>query len=123
MGKVTKINEIKKEEPAVKATGGAIDKEVLDIMKQQDVLDAISDEKQMKRLELNLFCELLSEITDLRKQFDEFAQMISVCSTEKITAFFKQLQKNVDEETKKVEMYNKIKQSHKKPKKKPAGKA
>ncbi len=37
----------------IKVTGGKIDKEVLDIMKQDDILTAISDPKQANRLILN----------------------------------------------------------------------
>ena len=66
----------------IKVESAGIDKDVLDIMTQEDVLKAISDETQMKRFELNFFCELLSEIKGLRKDFDEFSQMISVCSAE-----------------------------------------
>lgn len=97
---------------------GKIDKEVLDVLKQEDVLAVLSDDKQTKRAILNCFCEFLSEIRGLRTQFEEFSQMISVCSADKLTSFFKELQKNVGEETKKLELQEKIKQSHKKSTKK-----
>ena len=95
-----------------------IDKEVLDIMKEEDILKAVEDERQMKRLELNCFCELLSQVKGLKNDFDEFNQMISVCSADKMTSFFKELQKNVFAEEKRIELQEKIKKSHKKPKKK-----
>lgn len=97
----------------IKVTGGKIDKEVLDVMKQDDILTAISDPKQANRLILNCFCEFLSEIRGLRNDFDEFMQMISVCSSDKLAAFFKELQKNVAKE----EVRQKVSQSHKKAKK------
>lgn len=109
-------NNVKKSE--IEVTGGKIDKDVLDVMKQDDILTAISDRKQANRLILNCFCELLSEIKGLRQDFDEFMQMISVCSSDKLTSFFKELQKNVADETKRVELHNRIKKSHKKPTKK-----
>ena len=102
----------------INITGGTIDKDVLDIMKNQGVLDSIKDEKQVWRLILNCFCEFLSEIKDLRKEFDEFSQMISVCSADKLADFFKELQQNVDAESKKVAAYEKAHQGHKKPSKK-----
>ena len=100
----------------VKVTGGKIDKDVLDAMKDADILKSISDEVQLKRIVLNFFCELLSEVKDLRKSFEEFNQIISVCSTDKITSFFKELNKNVKDEEKRLKVYKKVKQSHKKPK-------
>lgn len=104
--------EIKKEE--LEVSGGKIDKDVLDVLKQEDILKAVSDDKQVKRLILNCFCEFLSEIKGLRSQFEEFSQMISVCSADKLSSFFKELQKNVADETKRVELQEKIKESHKK---------
>ena len=101
----------------IKVESAGIDKDVLDIMTQEDVLKAISDETQMKRFELNFFCELLSEIKGLRKDFDEFSQMISVCSAEKLADFFKELQGNVEQEKKRMELQEKMAQSHKKTKK------
>ena len=102
------------EKEEVKITGGKIDKEVLDIMKNESILDSIKDEKQISRLILNCFCEFLSEIRDLRKEFDEFSQMISICSADKLAEFFKELQKNVDVESKKMEIYEKAHNDHKK---------
>ena len=101
----------------IKVEKAGIDKDVLDIMTQEDVLKAISDETQMKRFELNFFCEFLSEIKGLRKDFDEFSQMISVCSAEKLADFFKELQGNVAQEQKRMELQEKMSQSHKKSKK------
>lgn len=105
--------EIKNKE--IKTSGGKIDKEVLDVMKQDDILSAISDPKQANRLILNCFCEFLSEIKGLRQDFDEFMQMISVCSSDKLTEFFKELQKNVAQEEVRQNVQKKIKKSHLKP--------
>lgn len=102
----------------VETTGGKIDKEVLDVMSQEDILTAISDPKQANRLILNCFCELLSEIKGMRQDFDEFMQMISVCSSDKLASFFKELQNNVADEEKRIELQHEIKKSHKKPAKK-----
>lgn len=106
-------NNVKKDE--IKTTGGKIDKDVLDVMKQDDILTAISDPTQANRLILNCFCELLSEIKGMRQDFDEFMQLVSVCSSDKLASFFKELQKNVVEEETRQIVHKKIKQSHKKP--------
>lgn len=106
---------MKKAELKVEDSG--IEEEILDIMSQEDILTAISDEKQKNRLILNCFCSFLNEITSLRKEFDDFMQMISVCSADKLSNFFKELQKNVADEANRIELQEKISKSHKKSKK------
>ena len=106
------------ENKQIEVKPASIDKEVLDIMKQEDVLEAIKDKTQLNRLQLNFFCEFLSEVKELRKEFDDFMQMISVCSADKLANFFKELQTNVAQEEKRIELHEKIKQSHKKSTKK-----
>ena len=101
----------------IETNDAKIDKDVLDVMKSEDILSAISDDKQIKRLILNCFCEFLSEIKGLRRDFDEFSQMISVLSADKLADFFKELQGNVSKEEKRVQLQEKISKSHKKPKK------
>jgi hypothetical protein len=101
----------------VETTDAKIDKDVLDIMKNEEIMASISDDKQVKRLILNCFCEFLSEIKGLRRDFDEFAQMISVCSADKLADFFKELHGNVSQETKRLELRDKIAKSHQKSKK------
>lgn len=105
------------ENKKIEETEGKIDKEVLDIMKNEDIVAAVSDDKLVKRLILNCFCEFLSEIKDLRKEFDEFSQMISVCSADKLADFFKELHGNVAKEEKRIELREKMAKSHKKAKK------
>ena len=101
----------------VETTDAKIDKDVLDIMKNEDIMTSISDDKQVKRLILNCFCEFLSEIKGLRRDFDEFSQMISVCSADKLADFCKELHGNVEQEEKRLELRDKIAKSHQKSKK------
>lgn len=110
------MEEVKKEEE-INVGVGKIDVDVLDAMKQEDVLEAISDDKQLKRLMLNFFCEFLSEIKDLRKDFDEYMQFISVCSADKMANFYKELEKNVKDEKNRIEVQENMKKSHLKSKK------
>lgn len=109
--------ENEKETKKPEVTGGKIDKDVLDIMKNEDVLKALSDDVQIKRVILNCFCEFLSEIKDLRKEFEEFTQMISVVSADKLADFFKELHSNVAQEEKRLNVQEKIKKGHQKSKK------
>lgn len=109
--------ENKEKETKIETTDGKIDKDVLDIMKNEEILMSMSDDKQVKRLILNCFCEFLSEIKGLRRDFDEFSQMISVCSADKLADFFKELHGNVAKEEKRLEIREKIAKSHQKSKK------
>lgn len=102
----------------ITTTGGTIDREVLDIMSQEDILTAISDQKQANRLILNCFMEFLSELRGLRDDMDTFVQVISICSKDKIDAFFKQVQSGLSQEETRIAVQDKIKQSHKKSTKK-----
>lgn len=101
----------------VETTDAKIDKDVLDIMKNDEILSSMSDDKQVKRLILNCFCEFLSEIKGLRRDFDEFSQMISVCSADKLADFFKELHGNISQEEKRIELKEKMAKSHQKSKK------
>ena len=101
----------------VETTDAKIDKDVLDIMKNDEILASMEDDKQVKRLILNCFCEFLSEIKGLRRDFDEFSQMISVCSADKLADFFKELHGNIAQEEKRIELKEKMAKSHQKSKK------
>ena len=109
--------ENEKETKKPEVTEAKIDKDVLDIMKNEEVLKALSDDVQIKRVILNCFCEFLSEIKDLRKEFEEFTQMISVVSADKLADFFKELHSNVAQEEKRQNVQEKIKKGHQKSKK------
>ena len=92
-----------------------IDRDVLNILNDEQILASLSDEKSAKRFELNCFCELLSQLKELNKEFDEFAQLLSVCSAQKLADFFRKLNENVEQERKNIELQEKMKKSHKKP--------
>ena len=94
-----------------------IEEETLDVMKQEDILEAISSEKEMKRFELNCYAELYGVIKELRADVDALNQMISVVSADKLTAFFKEVSKNLDTEVTRTNVQEKIKKGHKKSKK------
>jgi len=91
-----------------------IDEETLDVMKQEDILEGLSSEKEIRRMELNCYAELYGVIKDVRATVDELNQMISVVSADKLTTFFKEVQKNLDVETTRVNVQEKIKKGHKK---------
>lgn len=101
-----------------KTNNGEIDTEVLLTMKSENVELAVSDDKQIKRVILNCFCEFLSEIKELNKQIDDFNTFVSVVSSDKVVDFFMNIQDNTKAEVKRVETFERAKKSHLKPKKK-----
>ena len=100
------------QEKKVEVKGGAIDTDVLQIMKEEDVLKAISDDTQIKRVILNCACEIYGEIKAMNSAFEELMKIVSVCSADKLTGFFKEVQKNVADETARLNVQKKIQKSH-----------
>lgn len=105
------------EEKKNTVSGGELDAEALQIMKEEDVLKAISDDTQIKRVILNCVCELYGEIKNMNTAFEELMKVVSVCSADKLSKFFKEVQKNVSEETQRLNLQKKMKKSHLKAKK------
>ena len=101
-------------EATINVKPASIDKDVLDVMKQEDILYAISDEVQIKRVMLNYFCEFLSEIKDLHKDIDTLMETLSVCASDKLVEFFKEVQKNTENEVARANLKEKMSKSHKK---------
>ena len=94
-----------------------IDPEILDVMKQQDVMDTIKDEKLLKRAELNLFCEFLGLIKEMNQEFNDFMNLLTICSADKLQNLFKELQNGVQDEQKRANVQKKVRKSHQKSKK------
>lgn len=101
-----------------KTRSGQIDEDVLKQVSREDIFKALDDEKLLKRAEFNFFCELLSLSKKLNEALNDLNQLISVLGAEKIGAFYKTLMTNVAEEKKRLELQEKISQSHKKKAKK-----
>lgn len=74
----------------------SIDKDVLDIMKEEDVLECIKDDKEMKRFMLNCFCEFLSQIKILREKVDNLNKIISIISSDRLAEYFVNYKKLTD---------------------------
>ena len=115
--KVVDFDKFKEEKAKNDVKEAEIDKEVLDIMNDEQIIASITDEKALARFRLNCFCELLSQISALKREVEELSQLISVASADKLTSFFKELQKNVDAEENRIELQKKMGESHKKSKK------
>lgn len=103
--------EIKKEQ-----NEGKIDQAIKEVLNGEDVLKALSSDIQIKRFILNAFCEMLSQMQELRGSVDQLVNTINMVSQDKLTAFFKELSDNVKAEESKVKTLNKVKKSHQKAK-------
>lgn len=106
------------ENEKIEVKNAGIDPHVLDIMKQQDVLETLKDEKLAKRAELNFFCEMLSSVKELNNTFQEFMNFLTICSADKLSSFFKELQTNVESEKVRANVQKKVRKSHQKAKNK-----
>ena len=95
-----------------------IDKDVLEVLNQPDILDALKDDVQIKRVILNCFCEMLSMFKDMKNTMTEFNQLISIVSADKLTEYFKEVNKNFQTEQTRANVQEKIKEGHKKSTKK-----
>ena len=101
----------------VEVQKASIDKEVLDVMKSENVLKTLADDKKIKRLILNAFCEELSVLSELSKSVKTLSDTVRVCGAERLKDFFEKVQKNYAEEQKRAVVREKIAQGHKKSKK------
>ena len=100
------------ENKEIEVKNAGIDPDVLDIMKQKDILDTLKDEKFSKRAELNFFAEMLSSVKDMNNAFGEFMNFLTMVSADKLKSFFKELQNNVEDEETRVKLQENIKKSH-----------
>ena len=101
----------------IEITDAGIDSDVLQELAKGNVLEAVKDDKQIKRAILNCMCEFLSEIKHLSQAADDFLNILTICSSDKLTDFFSKLQDNVKKEQTVLAVQEKVKQSHQKSKK------
>lgn len=110
--KVVDFDKFKEKKAKNEVKEAKIDKEVLDIMSDEDIIKSITDEKSLARFRLNCFCELLSQMSELSKKVDELSQVICVAYADKMSGFYKELDKNVAEEENRIELSKKMAKSH-----------
>lgn len=115
--KVVDFDKFKEEKAKNEVKEAEIDKEVLDIMNDEQIIASITDEKALARFRLNCLCELLSQFNAMNAKLDELSNAICIASADKMTKFFKEIEKNAQDETDRIELQKKIGESHKKSKK------
>lgn len=109
-------NNLDAEEKQLKIETAGIDKEVLDILKNEDLLATLSDDKLVKRFILNCFCEMLSEFNKLENEIKGLSNVLTMCSADKISRYLKEVENGIESETARQEVAQKVAEGHKKKK-------
>lgn len=94
-------------------TSGEIDQVSIDAIHAKKVDLSTSDEKQMRRVELNYYCEFYGLAKKLNVALDELSSVVTIAGQEKIYDFFKGVRSNTAKEITRQAVQKKIKQGHK----------
>ena len=100
----------------VKITEANLDKDVLDIMKSENILATIESENKINRLLINLFGEFLSEQKKETDLLSELSRTLTMISKDKLADFYNGVGKGFAEEKKRADVKKIIEKGHKKPK-------
>ena len=93
-----------------------IDKDVLEAITKDLIEKTVNDQTLLNRAIVNCLAETISELKNVSRSLNNFYQVISICSQEKILEYFGELDKNVKAEEKRLIAQQKIHQDHKKKK-------
>ncbi len=102
----------------VKITKAPIDRKVLNIMKNDEIMAVLDDDKLMKRFELNSYCEVLSLLDEVAKLVKRLESTMRVCGASKLKEFYETATANYQKEQTRAFVNQKIEQGHKKSTKK-----
>lgn len=94
-----------------------IDKEVLEEIAKENILDSLTDDKQIKRVEINFYCELLAQLNHLDDSMNNLVNIFTICSNKQITEFFFGVKKKMKEEQMARNVEKIVEKSHKRSKK------
>jgi len=90
-----------------------IDEDVQETMLIEQIDLGTENEKQINRVELNFFAELLSQFRELNKNMENLYQTLNMVGADKLTAYFKEFSDNFKQEEAKEKLQKKLRQSHK----------
>lgn len=79
-----------------------IDLDVLSVLSKECAISAIDDEKEMRRLELNCLCEMISEMKHFHTALDETLNVLSIAGNDKIVEFFTTVRENMERDVAEV---------------------
>lgn len=93
-------------------TNGEVDEEVQRLLDAKQVELGVSCEKQMRRTELNFYCEFYSQLKELNKELENLNNVINMVSTDKLADYFSKVTENYTAEEKKAKFKAKCAKSH-----------
>jgi len=92
-----------------------IDKDVLETLNEEQVELGVSDEKQIRRCELNFYAELISQLKEMNHRLDDMHNTLNMVGADKLTAYFKEFTDNFAKEERRARVKAKISKSHQTP--------
>ena len=73
-----------------------IDIDVLNKLGKKCALTAISSEQEMRRVELNNYCEMLSQMKEHEKALGDLLNILTIAGNDKIIEYFKNTRGNLE---------------------------
>ena len=91
---------------------GQIDKEVLDKINEEKIAKSYATQEEFNRTELNFYCEFYSQLRVLNSNLEGLLNAITTIGSDKISAFFNEITKNVKQEEVRQKIIKRAKKSH-----------
>lgn len=79
---------MEEKETKVTIEHGEIDEDVLKIINRTTLFNDIKDDATMKRIMVNAFCELISQMKEFSKTISEISSNLTILSEEKLVQLF-----------------------------------
>lgn len=105
-------------EKIVGVNDAPVDESALDAIRKEQIDKTLTDEKSLRRAELNFLCEFLGLQKAMTKALDDLSTTVTIAGKDKICEFFAGVKENTEKEIVRQNVRKKISQSHKKPCKK-----
>ena len=112
-----KVEQKVEETEKVEVKDPGIDTAVVEELAKENIFNTLTDDKQIKRAELNFYCEMLAELDHLDQSMNNLVNIFTICSNKQITEFFNGINENIKKEQKIKNVEKIIEKSHKKPQK------
>ena len=101
----------------IEVEDAGIDREIVEELAKENILNSLTDDKQIRRVEINFYCEMLAELKNLDNSVGNLVNIFSICANKQLTEFFSGVNDNIKKEQVKKNVQNIVEKSHKKPQK------
>jgi hypothetical protein len=101
----------------IEVEDAGIDREIVEELAKENILNSLTDDKQIRRVEINFYCEMLAELKNLDNSVGNLVNIFSICANKQLTEFFSGVNDNIKKEQVKKNVENIVEKSHKKPQK------